>query len=237
MSATPLARLVGSGPLLLDFDGPVCGIFAGLPAPGVAGELVQLLRAEGVELPDNIAAEPDPLAVIRWTGYHCDQQLTTAVEDALTALELRAVQTATPTPYGHEVIRAARDIGMPVAIVSNNSRRAVSAYLALHELAELVERVNGRPYARPEMMKPEPWMVLDAVQALGSEPAACVLVGDSMTDIVAARAAGVHVIGLANRPRKVAPFAIADAVITTMADVVAALSPVSPLSPESPSGA
>jgi HAD superfamily hydrolase (TIGR01509 family) len=218
---------------LLDFDGPVCSIFAGLPAPSVAGELVELLRSGGVDPPGEIASEPDPLAVIRWTGYHCDPQLTTAVEDALTALELRAVQSATPTPHGHDVIRAARGKGVPVAIVSNNSGRAVSAYLALHDLADLVERVNGRPYARPEMMKPEPWMILDAVRAVGGELAACVLVGDSMSDIMAARAAGVQVIGLANRPRKVVPFAIADAVITTMADVVAALSPVSP---ESPSG-
>lgn len=232
MSATQLASLVGSGPLLLDFDGPVCGIFAGLPAPRVAGELVELVRAEGVDPPDDIAAEPDPLAVIRWIGYHCDRQLTTAVEDALTALELRAVETATPTPHGHDVIRATRDAGVPLAIVSNNSGRAVSAYLAAHRLGEYVARVIGRPYARPDLMKPDPRMVFDAVRAVGGEPAACVLVGDSMTDIAAARAAGVHVIGYANRPRKVVPFAIADAVITTMADVVTALSPVAPLSTE-----
>lgn len=232
MSATQLAGLVGSGPLLLDFDGPVCSIFAGLPAPRVARELVELLRAEGVDLPDDIAAEPDPLAVIRWTGYNCDQQLATAVEDALTLLELRAVETATPTPHGHDVIRAAQDAGVPVAIVSNNSGRAVSAYLAAHGLAEHVARVNGRPYARPDLMKPDPWMVLDAVRAVGGEPATCVLVGDSMTDIEAARAAGVHVVGYANRPRKVVPFATADAVITTMADMADALSPVSPVSPE-----
>nr|BFE66831.1 hypothetical protein GCM10020092_001320 [Actinoplanes digitatis] len=51
------------------------------------------------------------------------------------------------------------------------------------------------------------------------------LVGDSMSDIVAARAAGARVVGYANRPSKVVPFAVADALITTMADVVAALSP------------
>ena len=233
MSATQIAGLVGSGPLLLDFDGPVCSIFAGLPAPHVAGELVELLRVRGVDLPDDVAREPDPLAVIRWTGYHCTPELTVVAEDALSVLELRAVETATPTPHGHDVIRAARDAGVPVAIVSNNSGRAVSAYLVAHGLTEQVKRVNGRPHARPDLMKPNPWMVLDAVRAVGGEPAECVLVGDSMTDIEAARAAGVHVIGYANRPRKVVPFVIADAVITTMADVVTALSPMSRTSPES----
>jgi HAD superfamily hydrolase (TIGR01509 family) len=232
MSAAQLAGLVGRGPLLLDFDGPVCSIFVGVPAPRVAGELVELLRAEGVDPPDDTATEPGPLAVIRWTGDHCNPELTTAVDDALSALELQAVESATPTPYGHDVIRSARDAGVPVAIVSNNSGAAVSAYLAAHGLAEQVDRVFGRPYAQPALMKPDPWMVLNAVRAVGGEPAACVLVGDSMTDIQAARAAGVHVVGYANRPRKVVPFAIADAVITTMADVVTALSRVSPAPPE-----
>jgi HAD superfamily hydrolase (TIGR01662 family) len=224
MNATPLAGLLGAGTLLLDFDGPVCSVFAGLSAPRVAGELVELLRAAGVEIPGEVAAEPDPLAVIRWTGDHCNAELTTAVDDALTALELQAVESATPTPHGHDVIRSARGAGVPVAIVSNNSGRAVSAYLTAHRLTEQVDRVIGRPYARPDLMKPDPSMVLDAVRAVGGDPAASVLVGDSMTDIQAARAAGVHVIGYANRPRKVVPFAIADAVITTMADVAAALS-------------
>jgi len=31
-----LASLIGTGPLLLDFDGPICSIFAGYPAPNVA---------------------------------------------------------------------------------------------------------------------------------------------------------------------------------------------------------
>ncbi|GID95218.1 hydrolase [Amorphoplanes digitatis] len=210
---------------MLDFDGPVCSVFAGLPAARVAAELVGLLRAERVDLPSDVAAESDPLAVIRWTGYHCDSALTAAVEDALTALELRAVASAVPTPYGHDVIRSGRGVGLAVAIVSNNSGRAVSAYLAAHGLADQVVRVVGRLYARPELMKPEPGMVLDAVRAVGGEPRACVLVGDSMSDIVAARAAGARVVGYANRPSKVVPFAVADALITTMADVVAALSP------------
>ncbi len=110
-----------------------------------------------------------------------------------------------------------------MAIVSNNSGPAVSAYLTKHSLADSVDHVFGRPYAEPQLMKPDPGIVLDAVQAVEDVPAACVLIGDSFTDIEAARAAGVKVIGYANRPTKVAPFAAADAVITTMGDVVAAL--------------
>ncbi|GAA0808944.1 HAD family hydrolase [Spirilliplanes yamanashiensis] len=224
MSADQLVSLVGSGPLLLDFDGPVCGVFAGLPAPQVAAELVELLRAQRVALPNDLATEADPLAVMRWVGYHCSHDETTAVEDALTALELRAVATATPTPFGHETILAVRAAGLPVAIVSNNSSEAVSAYLAAHGLSNYIDHIFGRPYSRPELMKPNPMMILAAVRALHSQAARCVLVGDSLTDIEAARVAGVRVVGYANQPSKVVRFGIADAVVTSMADVARALS-------------
>lgn len=85
-------------------------------------------------------------------------------------------------------------------------------------------------------MKPNPGPVLDAVRALGVAPGSCVLVGDSLSDIEAARAAGVAAIGFANRPWKVDAFATADAVVTTMGDIAEALSPVSPVSPVSPDG-
>jgi beta-phosphoglucomutase-like phosphatase (HAD superfamily) len=51
-------------------------------------------------------------------------------------------------------------------------------------------------------MKPNPQPVTATVTALAVTPGACVLVGDSVSDIEAARAAGVHTIGYANKPSK-----------------------------------
>ena len=59
------AGVIGHGPLLLDFDGPVCGIFAGYPAPRVARELIAALRAAGVDVPDATAEQTDPIEVLR----------------------------------------------------------------------------------------------------------------------------------------------------------------------------
>ena len=72
-------------------------------------------------------------------------------------------------------------------------------------------------------MKPNPAPILDAVDALGAKPADAVLVGDSLSDIEGARAAGIKVIGYANRPYKVPAFQHADAVIETMEDLYDAL--------------
>ncbi|WP_255690909.1 HAD hydrolase-like protein [Actinoplanes sp. DH11] len=52
----------------------------------------------------------------------------------------------------------------------------------------------------------------------------CTLIGDSLTDIEAARTAGVHVVGYANRAWKVDAFSAADAVVTSMEDIAAAMS-------------
>ena len=78
--------------------------------------------------------------------------------------------------------------------------------------------------------------MLAAVRALAVEPEVCALVGDSLSDIEAARAAGVTAIGYANRTWKVEAFAAADIVVTSMRDIAEAMSPVSPGSPLSPIG-
>lgn len=145
-----------------------------------------------------------------------------------------AASVAVPTPFGHEVILGAHALGVPVAVVSNNSAVAIEAYLTAHDLAAYVTPIIGRAYADPRRMKPDPGPVLDAVRALGADPASCVLVGDSLSDIEAARAAGVGAIGYANRPWKAAAFAAADIIITSMGEIAEALSPVSPVSPLSP---
>ena len=228
MSGPTLADLVGTGPLLLDFDGPVCSIFAGYPAPRVAAELVALLDVKGVAIPPEIRREDDPLAVLRWVGETCSQNMTAAVEEALCAAELHAAGLAAPTPFGREVILSARAQGVPVAVVSNNSAMAIEAYLIAHDLAAYVTPIIGRAYADPRRMKPDPGPVLDAVRILGAEPGSCVLVGDSLSDIEAAHAAGVAAIGYANRSWKVNAFASADIVVTSMESIAEALSPVSP---------
>ncbi|MDO3687365.1 HAD family hydrolase [Micromonospora sp. C28ISP2-4] len=221
-----LGRLLSEvGAVLLDFDGPVCSIFAGYPAPQIAAELVDLLRRRGVNVPADLASESDPLEVLRRTGAAGNHGHTRAVEDALSAAERQAAAKAEPTPFGREVIVAARQAGLPVAVVSNNSAEAVTAYLVAHRVAGYVCPVIGRAYAEPARMKPNPEPILKAVRALGQSPERCVLIGDSESDIEGAQAAGIRVIGYANRGYKIGLFrtAGADAVITSMSTLAEAL--------------
>ena len=92
-----------------------------------------------------------------------------------------------------------------------------------HRLAGHFAQVNGRAYADPARMKPNPEPISRAVQALGVLPSRAILVGDSLSDIDGARAAGVRVIAYANRPHKVEAFQSADLVITSMGPLAEAL--------------
>ncbi|MFI6158567.1 HAD family hydrolase [Micromonospora haikouensis] len=219
-----LASLVGRARVvLLDFDGPVCGVFARHPASAVADELRRLLADRGVPLPAGIRHEPDPLAVLRFTATLGRPAVVRLVDEALTRAEVTAARTAAPTPYGREAIVAAHRAGRRVAVVSNNSAACVRAYLNAHRLTSYVHPVVGRPEGAPGRMKPDPYPVLAALRELAAEPADCVLVGDSATDVEAAHAAGVAAIGYANKPGKRARLAAADAVVDSMAELVTAL--------------
>ena len=69
MSESVIAHVLsGGGPILLDFDGPVCTVFAGYPADVVASELRGILLNSDVQLPTAVAEETDPLQVLRWTA-------------------------------------------------------------------------------------------------------------------------------------------------------------------------
>lgn len=223
MTAPDLSRVIDRAHvILLDFDGPVCSIFAEHSASTVAHALRRLLVDQAVTLPPEILAERDPLAVLRFTAALGRPAVVRLVDEAMTREEVTAARTAEPTPYGREVIVAAQQTGRRVAVVSNNSADSVHAYLSTRRLTSYVYPVIGRPEAAPERMKPDPFPVLAAVRELGAEPAECVLVGDSVSDIEAAHAAGVAAIGYANKPGKRERFAAADVVIDSMAELVTA---------------
>ena len=58
MTGRSLRQIIsGTRHLLLDFDGPVCSIFAGTPAPDVARRLREALQVMGYRLPDHAQAE------------------------------------------------------------------------------------------------------------------------------------------------------------------------------------
>jgi HAD superfamily hydrolase (TIGR01509 family) len=199
--------------VLFDFDGPLCDVFAGLPAPRVARDLE---RVAG-----RTFATDDPLEVLRQSAGTASAN---AVETALTEAEFSAVNQSVANVEGVEVLRKSRARGQAIAVVSNNSRAAVTAFLETHGLTPDVSTVIGRTPGRPDLMKPNPWPVRLALEALGCPSDRAVFVGDTLSDIEAAHSAGVSCVALANKPGKRATFEGLEAlVIDSMADLMTRL--------------
>ncbi|MEV4186681.1 HAD family hydrolase [Streptosporangium canum] len=210
--------------VLLDFDGPVCSVFAGLPAPVVATRLKQLLQDEGVELPQDVAELDDPLKVLRRTADFAPG-LVDKVETAFMAYEVEAAGCAEITPGVRELLEACAETGRSVVIVSNNSGPAIETFLGLADLKEQVAGVVGRPIGNPAEMKPHPGSVLRACEMVDVPPGEAVLIGDSDFDMQAAANAGTRSIAYANEPGKEVRLAQAgaDVVVMSMQELAKAI--------------
>ncbi|TDE26425.1 HAD family hydrolase [Nonomuraea mesophila] len=210
--------------LLLDFDGPICDIFAGLSAATVAANLRATLEAAGASLSPQVRSTDDPLEVFRFSASLSDD-LTHLTLRTLTELEVKAAATARSTPGVADLMECARDKGMTIGIVTNNSGAAVATFLDRKRLADRVDYVSARSAADPSLMKPNPHLLNQALIRLNADPSVTLLVGDSTTDIEASKLAGVFAIGYANRPGKAERLteAGADLIVTSMEELIASL--------------
>lgn len=95
-------------------------------------------------------------------------------------------------PGAVEGLQRLRDAGLKLACVTNKPGRFANDLLAAKGLAGFFEVVFGGDAF--EHKKPHPQPLLMACQALGSEPARTLMVGDSSNDAQAARAAGCPVV-------------------------------------------
>ncbi len=186
----PAQLIADSKGLLLDFDGPICDVYAGSDPARIAREV-----ATEFNLDNNT---DDPLDLITHalaTGGPVDE-----IHQALTATEVHAVHSATETPGIRRLIET---YDRQVAIVSNNAAEAIEHWLSLAGILDLVDTVTGRD---PRHMKPDPQPLAITLTTIGQHPQDCVFIGDSMSDIEAANRAETPIIALANRPTKQTQF-------------------------------
>ncbi len=83
-------------------------------------------------------------------------------------------------------------LGVALAVVTNKPSRAARDLLKRRGLARWIRAVVGGDGDLPR--KPHPQPLLRACQDLGVEPAEALMVGDSLVDVQAARAAGLAIV-------------------------------------------
>jgi HAD superfamily hydrolase (TIGR01549 family) len=211
--------------LFLDFDGPVCDVFAGLPAAVVVDQLCVVLADGGYgDPPPEVEKSSDPFDVLKYAATLGETEAR-YVNAAFTALEVEAIVTARPTAGAHDLVRAWSQTSRPIAIVSNNSTVAIEAYLERHRIRTLVTTIAARTTADVAELKPNSYLLNEALRTLGLTSNGPVFVGDSVTDMMAARTVGMTSVGYANKPGKVDQLMSDDValIITTMIGLLSAV--------------
>ncbi|AXG12655.1 HAD family hydrolase [Intrasporangium calvum] len=100
--------------------------------------------------------------------------------------------------------------------MSNNSADAVLEFFAAHGWAHYVDGYAWRTLQNVHDLKPSPRLIIDAGRAVNRPPDSLVLVGDSVTDVQAATAAGLPTIGIAKNYQRAAALTDAGAAVVVI---------------------
>ncbi|MEU6776366.1 HAD family hydrolase [Streptomyces sp. NPDC046759] len=189
--------------VLLDFDGPVTDLFGDEPTAPVADEIKDVVRGIWGDLDRDVEECDDSHGILRHLRNMFDRPAATPrdpralseAEAIVTRHEYTAVKRAEPAPGAVELVEALAGIGLRLVIVSNNSDGPVREFLENNGLQSRFEAVVGRDPYELRHMKPDPYPVHRALAILDLPAAQTLLIGDQLTDLRAARAAGTAFLG------------------------------------------
>ncbi|MGW8066482.1 HAD family hydrolase [Streptomyces ziwulingensis] len=228
-----LLRAFGSArAVLFDFDGPVCDLFGASTTTDVAEQVKRTARRYWGPLDPAVEECDDSHGILRplremyeGSAPGASTRPLELAEAAVTSRERQAVRTAAPTPHLHTLVDLLRGLGTRLAVVSNNAPGPIRHCLGRLGLDRAFDGVFGRSPHDARLMKPHPDCVHRALRHLGLPAAGCLLVGDQLTDLGAARSAGTGFLGLTPCPVRARAMAEggADAVVSSYLPVVRAV--------------
>ncbi|BAY24118.1 HAD-superfamily hydrolase, subfamily IA, variant 1 [Calothrix sp. NIES-2100] len=123
-------------------------------------------------------------AYIAETGKGWFESLKIA-RQALDEAEKYIGQTPSPLFAGSvEVLKSLSEAGLKLGILSAATTQEVQSFVANHQLSDYIQLTKG---VDEGPSKPDPVLFLQACQALGVEPSATLMVGDSVGDMQMAK--------------------------------------------------
>lgn len=136
---------------------------------------------------------------------------------AMSEVELLSTSVASPFPGVPEMLELLRERDVRVGIITRNCREGVASVLSRHPMHHEVLLTRDDV----ERVKPDPAHLYEALEVLGVEPGAALMVGDHITDIEVGKAAGTLTAGVltAGTEREQFEELEADVVLASAADV------------------
>lgn len=189
--------------VFLDFDGPVVDLFHESAGRRLVSNMLLFARERGILLSPEY--QYSHLFIPLWAelrkSYRNDPKELARFDQEIHLLierhESLLLRSMFADDDGREVLSAARKYGAGVALVSNNSKLAIEQWLAQRQLRSLVDYVSARePGNAFVSLKPMPELLLRALQHFHIPRNRAMFIGDSHSDLLSARAAGIAFAGL-----------------------------------------
>lgn len=136
--------------------------------------------------------------------------------------EPRSAELTRPWQGVPETLTALKARGLKLGVCTNKPTKATHDILRVLQLSHFFDVVVGGDDV--PAIKPDPAHVHAVLDKLGALPSAAVMVGDSINDVLAGKAAGLAVIAMSFGYSRIPPMDLgADAVIDRFADLPAAM--------------
>lgn len=132
-------------------------------------------------------------ALLRETGLKLTQEQIDALQSAHADAYIEHVDSVRPLPGAAELLAELSERGVPWAIATSGYARTARRALGMLGLPEDTPMVTRDQVRRA---KPDPDLFLAGAALLGVDARDCMVVGDSVWDLLAARRAGALGIGL-----------------------------------------
>jgi beta-phosphoglucomutase-like phosphatase (HAD superfamily) len=185
--------------LLLDFDGPMAAL---MPPPANAHAADRARAAlGGTPIPEMLRASKDHLAVLRWALEEVPGKALD-VERSCANAELEAAQVCEPSVHAGDLVAFAGNRQVPIAVVSNNADAAVREFMTRHGWDSQIEAYACRTPEKVDWLKPKPNLLQFAADVLQIDISGAVFIGDAVTDVIAGKAAGCRIVGIAKNTHR-----------------------------------
>ena len=132
-------------------------------------------------------------AFTRETGHRASAEEISRLQQLHTQAFLRQVAKVRPLPGSRELLATLSKLSVPWAIATSGTREGTRRSLELLEVAPDVPVITRDQVSHG---KPDPDLFLRAAERLSVAITGCVVVGDSVWDLLAARRAGALGVGL-----------------------------------------
>ena len=132
-------------------------------------------------------------------------------------IDLEALEGLPPLPGVEDLLLAAKDRGLKLAVASSSPASWVEGHLTRLELLDYFDEIVTSDDV--EKTKPDPALFLLAADRLGVLPGEVVVLEDSQNGVVGAKKAGIFVVAVPNLITRESDLSAADLHLNSMADI------------------